>query len=67
MVLDRKSKIPLHLQAQEMLRKLIEKQEYRDGKLLPNEVDLAEQLHISTSWSSKGCWSGKRAWVPKWP
>ena len=47
MVLDRKSRIPLHLQAQEMLRKLIEKQEYKDGKLLPNEVDLAEQLHIS--------------------
>lgn len=47
MVLDRKSKIPLHLQAQEMLRKLIKKQEYRDGKLLPNEMDLAEQLHIS--------------------
>lgn len=47
MVLDRKSKIPLHLQAQEMLRKLIEKQEYKDGKFLPNEVELAEQLHIS--------------------
>lgn len=47
MVLDRKSSVPLHKQAQEMLRDLIDRQEYKDGKLLPNEVDLAEQLHIS--------------------
>jgi len=47
MVLDRKSNVPLHKQAQDMLRDLIEQQEYKDGKLLPNEVELAEQLHIS--------------------
>ena len=47
MVLDRKSIVPLHKQAEELLRELIEKQEYKNGKLLPNEVDLAAQLHIS--------------------
>lgn len=47
MILNRKSNVPLHKQAEEMLRKLIDKEEYKAGKLLPNEVDLAEQLHIS--------------------
>ena len=47
MVLDHKSRVPLHVQAQELLRKLVEKQEYKNGKLLPNEVDLAAELHIS--------------------
>ena len=47
MVLDRKSVVPLHKQAEDLLRELIEKQEYKNGKLLPNEVDLAAQLHIS--------------------
>ena len=47
MVLNPKSRVPLHKQAEEMLRKLIENQEYKDGKLLPNEVELAKQLNIS--------------------
>ena len=47
MVLDPKSHVPLHKQAEDMLRKLIEEQEYKDGKLLPNEVDLAARLNIS--------------------
>lgn len=47
MVLLKKNGIPLHKQAEDLLRKLIEKQEYKDGKLLPNEVELAAQLHIS--------------------
>ena len=47
MVLDHKSKVPLHAQAEELLRQLIEKQEYKNGQLLPNEVDLAARLHIS--------------------
>ncbi len=47
MVLDHKSTIPLHKQAEDMLRRLIDKQEYREGKLLPNEVELASSLNIS--------------------
>lgn len=47
MVLDHKSRVPLHVQAEELLRKLIEGQEYKNGKLLPNEVELANELHIS--------------------
>ncbi|MBO4446890.1 MAG: GntR family transcriptional regulator [Bacteroidales bacterium] len=47
MVLNPKSRVPLHKQAEDMLRKLIDKQEYRDGKLLPNEVELAKSLNIS--------------------
>ncbi len=47
MVLNRKSNTPLHTQAEEVLRKLIESDEYKSGKLLPKEVDLSRQLHIS--------------------
>lgn len=47
MKLDPKSEKPLHIQAEEVLRKLIESEEYRNGKLLPNEVYLSEQLNIS--------------------
>lgn len=45
--LDPNSSMPLHLQAQQLLRKLIESEEYRNGKLLPKEVELSRQLHIS--------------------
>lgn len=47
MKLDHNSGKPLHVQAEEMLRKLIEDDEYKHGKLLPNEVQLSEQLNIS--------------------
>lgn len=47
MKIDHKSSIPLHVQAEELLRKLIDMEEYKNGKLLPNEVDLSEQLKIS--------------------
>ena len=47
MDLNRKSRIPLHKQAEDLLRELIDKPEYKRGKLLPNEVDLAAQWHIS--------------------
>lgn len=47
MDLNRKSKQPLHAQAEEVLRKLIESEEYQLGKFLPKEVELSEQLHIS--------------------
>ena len=35
------------MQAEEVLRKLIESEEYKNGKLLLNEVQLSEQLNIS--------------------
>jgi len=44
---DPKSSKPLHIQAEEILRGLIEQEEYKKGKLLPNEVYLSEQLNIS--------------------
>lgn len=45
--LDHNSQIPLYLQAEKLLRELITKEEYVKGQLLPNEVDLSEQLKIS--------------------
>lgn len=47
MELDHKSETPLHIQAEELLRRLIKEDQYRKGKFLPNEVELSEQLHIS--------------------
>ena len=47
MKLDPTSSKPLHLQAEEVLRDLIQADEYKNGKLLPNEVDLSKQLNIS--------------------
>lgn len=38
---------PLHLQAEQWVRELIARPEYRDGKLLPDEVSLAKELDIS--------------------
>lgn len=45
--IDHNSSIPLHLQAEELLRKLIAAPEYQAGKLFPNEVNLSRQLGIS--------------------
>lgn len=47
MKIDHSSSKPLHIQAEEVLRKLIEEEDYKNGKLLPNEVELSEQLNIS--------------------
>lgn len=47
MELNRKSTTPLHAQAELVLRRLIESDEYKSGKLLPKEVELSKQLHIS--------------------
>lgn len=47
LTIDHSSPVPLHFQVEELLRKLIESPEYRDGKLLPNEVDMAKHLAIS--------------------
>jgi len=45
--IDHKSSVPLHIQAENLLRELIKDPEYQAGKLLPNEVDLAKKLAIS--------------------
>ena len=47
LTINHKSHIPLHIQAEELLRNIIADPQYADGKLLPNEVDLAKQLAIS--------------------
>lgn len=47
MKIDHSSNKPLHIQAEELLRRLIESEEYKNGKFLPNEVDLSAQLNIS--------------------
>ncbi|MGY0041288.1 GntR family transcriptional regulator [Pedobacter sp. NJ-S-72] len=45
--IDHKSHVPLHIQAELLLRELIKDPAYQAGKLLPNEVDLAKKLAIS--------------------
>jgi GntR family transcriptional regulator len=45
--IDHKSAIPLHIQAENLLREMIKEPEYQAGKLLPNEVDMAKILAIS--------------------
>lgn len=47
--IDHNSALPLHVQVEGMLRKMIEKPEYQEGKLLPNEIDIAKKLGISRS------------------
>jgi len=47
LTINHKSTIPLHIQAEELIRKLINDPQFKDGKLLPNEVELALQLGIS--------------------
>ncbi|MGE5401708.1 MAG: GntR family transcriptional regulator [Ignavibacteriales bacterium] len=44
---DHNSALPLHAQVEQLLRELISRPEYRGGKFLPNEVDLAKRLGIS--------------------
>jgi GntR family transcriptional regulator len=44
---DHKSPVPLHAQVEALLRKMIDTPQYRSGKFLPNEVDLAKRLGIS--------------------
>jgi len=45
--INHSSSIPLHIQVEELLRKLVVKKEYANGKLLPQETSLAQRLGIS--------------------
>lgn len=44
---DLKPRKPLHVLAEEAIKKMILLPEYQNGKLLPNEIELARDLHIS--------------------
>jgi len=45
--IDHSSPVPLHYQVEELLRKLIELPEYKNGGFLPKEVEFAKRLGIS--------------------
>ena len=45
--IDHSSALPLHAQVEQLLRNMILEEEYIEGKLLPNEIDLAKKLGIS--------------------
>lgn len=45
--IDHNSPVPLHVQVEGLLRKLIQSPVYQGGKLLPKEVELAKRLGIS--------------------
>ncbi len=45
--LNHSSLKPLHQQAEELLRQMIQLPEYVNGKLLPNEVELSREMNIS--------------------
>ena len=45
--IDHHSKLPLHFQVEELLRKLIEKPQFQKGEFLPPEVEMAKTLGVS--------------------
>ena len=45
--LDHRSRVPLHVQVESLLRDVIRQPKYQSGELLPDEVTLARQLGIS--------------------
>jgi len=45
--IDHKSQLPLHSQVEQILRKLIARSEYKDGKPLPKEVELSNRFGVS--------------------
>jgi GntR family transcriptional regulator len=45
--LNHRSAVPLHAQAQQLLRDLLKRRAYRDGALLPDELSFATRLGIS--------------------
>ena len=47
LIIDHSSPLPLHYQVEELLRKMIELPEYKNGGFLPKEIELAKRLGIS--------------------
>jgi len=47
LAIDHNSPIPLYIQAEELLRKMIALPKYQEGKLLPNEIHISTELGIS--------------------
>lgn len=47
--IDHKSPVPLHAQVEQLLRELIEQEDYKNGKILPSEVEISNRLAISRS------------------
>lgn len=47
LVIDHNSSIPLYIQVEDLLRKMIQLPKYQEGELLPNEVLMAKELGIS--------------------
>lgn len=45
--IDHSSKLPLHFQVEELLRKLVDLPKYQKGEFLPPEVEIAKQLGVS--------------------
>ena len=45
--IDHQKKVPLHIQVEELMRKLIASPEFRNGEFLPKEVELANRLGVS--------------------
>jgi len=45
--IDHNSHVPLHVQVEQILRKLIQQEEYQNGKLLPGEQEMSKKLGIS--------------------
>jgi GntR family transcriptional regulator len=45
--IDHDSPVPLHVQVEALIRKLIESPQYKNGKLLPKEIEIAKRLGIS--------------------
>ena len=45
--INHKSKIPLHFQVEELLRKMVAAPEFKEGAFFPKEVELANRLGVS--------------------
>jgi len=45
--IDHKSKIPLHFQVEELLRKMVASPQFKNGNFFPKEVELANRLGVS--------------------
>jgi GntR family transcriptional regulator len=45
--INHKSKIPLHFQVEELLRKMVAAPQFKDGAFFPKEVELANRLGVS--------------------